>query len=265
MSPYKNFLSATKAFFESNGFLNFLLTIYIGVFAFGGVLFILGEFLFLDFLTCPGIVLMLAGLILTLIKEDMMALLITSASISILSLIVWILAVAGALVGAFGMHVSVFVFTPLFYFAAFGAIALVVFLKADKFKQMREETASRNQMTGVACPRCGGFVPLSAGFCPTCGAPKPVMQEPPVQPQYAPPAPPQYAPPVQPQYAPPVPPQYAPPAAPQYAPPAAPQPEPAVASEPVSAPEEASAPKCVSCGADISQGAAFCPHCGAKQ
>jgi len=258
MSPYKNFLSATKAFLESNGFLKFLLNIYIVVFAVGGGLFVLGSFFFGFFgyfLTCLGIILMLAGLLLTLVKEDMMVLVIISGVIAVGSLgaMIYKLVALGSF-GFYGVGLGGLFsdwFTPLFYFAAFGAIALVVFLKADKFKQMREEAASRNQMAGVACPRCGGFIPLSAGFCPTCGAPKPVMQAPPVQPQYAPTAPPQYAPPVQPQYAPPV--------QQQYAPPAAPQPEP----EPT--PQEPAAPKCVNCGADISQGAAFCAHCGAKQ
>jgi hypothetical protein len=253
MSPYKSWLNATRAFFNSNGFLRFLLTAYIGVFALGGVLFILGEFLFVEALTCLGVPLMLAGLFLTLVKEDAMTLAITSAAISFLSLLAWILAIAGVLFGggvigglnnalgelkeAFGgdfggVGFGVFVFTTLFYFAAFGFITVFTFLKADKFKQMRAASAARSQMAGVACQRCGSFVPMNSGFCPTCGAPNPMAQQ----------APPQYAPPAQ-----------------QYAPPAPPvQPAPAAA-------EPAAGPKCVSCGADIPAGAAFCAHCGSKQ
>ena len=184
---------------------------------------------------------MLAGLFLTIIKEDTLTLAITSAAISFISLIAWILALAGVLAGGgyLGVFysVSVFVFTPLFYFLAFGTIAVLVFIMADRFKQMRAASAARSQMAGVACPRCGSFVPMNSGFCPTCGAPNPVVQQ----------APPQYAPPAQPQYA--------PPAQPQYAPPAEPKAENA----------EPAGPKCVSCGADIPAGAAFCAHCGSKQ
>jgi RNA polymerase subunit RPABC4/transcription elongation factor Spt4 len=188
---------------------------------------------------------MYAGLILTLLREDMMTMVITSGVISLGSLIAWIISLVGREVG-FGYRVSVFLFGPLFFFLLFGAIAIVVFVKAERFRQMRAASAASRTMAGIACPKCGAFVPANAGFCPVCGAQNPAMQ------QYGPVQQPQYAPPVQPQYAPPVQPQYAPPAQPQYAPPA-----------PEAAP--AAAPKCVNCGADIVPGAAFCAQCGAKQ
>jgi hypothetical protein len=247
MSPYKNFLNAAKAFLESNGFLKFLLSTYIVVFAVGGGLFVLGSYFFGFFgyfLTCLGVILMLAGLLLTILKEDMMVLVIISGIIAVGSLGAWIYKMVA--IGSFGLYGTAIGglfadwFTPLFYFLAFGVIALLVFLKSEKFVKMRAESAARNQVAGIACLRCGGFIPLTASFCPTCGAPKPVVQAPPVQPPYASPVPPQYAPPVQPQYAPPV-------------------------QQSESAPAESAAPKCVNCGADLAQGAIFCAKCGAKQ
>jgi hypothetical protein len=248
MSPYKKFIEAAKEYFEGVPALKFLLSIYIVVFAVGGLLFLIGSFV-TSFLICLGTILMCAGLILTLIKEDMMTLVITSAAISFLSLVAWIL----LLVGAFTFGYPVFLFDPLFYFLAFGAIAVLVFLKSEKFREMRAAAA---KPAGIPCPRCGGIIPFNAAFCPQCAAPNPGP------PQYAPPAAPQYAPPAAPQYAPPAAPQYAPPVASQYAPPVAPQPETAPA-EPASAAPAVNA--CVNCGAELPVGAAFCGKCGSKQ
>lgn len=263
MSPYKNWLNATRAFLDSNGFLRFLLSAYIVVFSVGGGLLVLGTYFFgffSYFLICTGTIIMFAGLLLMFIKEDMMVLLIISGILSVASLGAWIyklVALGGLDLYGFGVG-GLFVdwFTPMFYFLAFGAIALLVLLLSDKFKQMRAASAARSRMAGVACPRCGSFVPMTAAFCPACGAPNPVQAPP--QPQYAPPGQPQYGPPVQPQYAPPAQ-QYAPPAQ-QYAPPAPPV-------QPQEQPAETGpvAPKCVNCGADIQPGAVFCAHCGAKQ
>ena len=226
MASYKDFLSAVRSFFDTNGFLKFLLSIHIAVFAVGGGLFVLGSFLYGfagNFFTCIGLIIMLAGLLLTLFKEDAFSLVIISGAIALGSLAAFIYKLA-APASFFG--IGVFFsdwFTPMFYFFAFGAIALVVFLKAERFKEMRAAAAAR-RTPGSPCPRCGGFVPAGAGFCPTCGAPA-------TPPQYAPP-PPQYAPPAQ-----------------QYAPGAEPAP----------------VPKCANCGADVPPGAAFCSNCGTKQ
>ncbi len=227
MSPYKKFLAAANEYFESVPALKFLLSIYIVVFAVGGLLFLVGSFV-ASFLICIGTVLMLAGLLLTIIKDDMMTLAIASASIAFLSLVAWILWLAGA----FTFGLPIFLFDPLFYFLAFGAIAVVVFLKSEKFRDMRAASA---KPAGIPCPKCGGIIPLSASFCPQCAAPNP--------------GPPQYAPPAAPQYAPPV--------APQYAPPAAPP--------PASAEPAAGSVKCVNCGTELPAGAMFCGKCGTKQ
>lgn len=224
MSPYKAFLNNTRQYFNTNGFLRFLLTAYIFVFALGGLFYLLGAFilsLFEPFIVISTI-LMYAGLILTVLREDMMTLVITSGVISLGSLIAWILGLA--------VYNGIFFVTSFLYFLIFGALAVIVFLKAEKFKQMRAASAARAQMAGIACPRCGSFIPMNAAFCPSCGAQNPAMQ--------------QYAAPVQPQYAPPV----------QQAPPA----PPAEAQAPAAA-------QCVSCGANIPAGAAFCSKCGAKQ
>lgn len=261
MSPYKNFLNAAKDYFNSVPFLRFLLTAYIFVFAAGGLFYLLGAFIITisPYFATIGIVLMLLGVILTLIQDDMMTLLITSGVIALGSLIAFIIYLFN--LGSFGFYVA-FIgrgwFEPVFYFLAFGTIALLVPIKSSKFKQMRAASAAARAQyrpQGIACPQCGSFVPVMAGFCPQCGAKNPV------QVQYAAPVQPQYAPPTQPQYAPPAQPQYTAPAPP---PPVQPQPEPTEAPT-VSAPEQATLPKCNSCGADIAPDAAFCGKCGAKQ
>lgn len=245
MSPYKAFLNNVRQFFNTNGFLRFLLSGYIFIFALGGFLFLLGAFIlgvYEPFAILGGI-LIYAGLLLTIIREDVMTMVITSAVISLGSLIAWIIALVGTRVYGFQAG-GMFLFGPLFYFLAFGTLAVLVFIKAEKFRQMRAASAAARQTAGITCPRCGAFVPGNSAFCPSCGVPSPAAQ------QYGPvQQPPQYAPP-QPQYAPPQ---------PQYAPPAAP-------ATPQAAPEAVpEAPKCANCGADVAPGAAFCAKCGAKQ
>ena len=259
MTPYKSFLSATKAFFDSNAFLKFLLSAYIFIFAAGGLFFLLGLFIMqvYESFVCLGSILIWAGLLLSIIKEDVLTIVISSGTIALGGLVAWII----GLVGRSYFYGGMFLFTPFFYFLAFGAIALVVFLKAAKFKQMR--TASAPQASLYPCPRCGGFVARSAAFCPHCGAKKPEPQP------YAPPAQP-YAAPAQPYPSSPVPPSAsvasaapvppAPPAAPVQTAPPAPPAEPAA---PVA--EPAAGPKCAACGADLPEGAVFCGKCGAKQ
>ncbi len=227
MSPYKKFIAAANEYFESVPVLKFLLSMYIPVFAVGGLFFVLGSFVLSisSFFICIGTVLMLAGLLLTIIQDDMMTLVIASISIAFLSLVAWILWVAGA----FTFGVPVFTFDPLFYFLAFGAIAVIVFIKSEKFSAMR---AAASKPAGIPCPRCGGIIPFNASFCPQCAAPNPGPA------------------------------QYTPPAAPQYAPPAAPQPDP-VQAEP--APAAPAVNACINCGAELPVGAAFCGKCGTKQ
>jgi hypothetical protein len=278
MSPYKSFTSAAKTYFNSVPFLKFLLSAYIYVFAAGGFLFLLGEFvMFAGLFTSIGRLVMFAGLILTLIQEDDMVLAITSASISVLSLVALIVNTIRLRFWGFG-----FDFELLLYFLGFGAIALLTFLKSEKFKQMREASAARAQAAaGMPCPRCGALIPQTAGFCPSCGLPRPA--QPPVPPQQpaapVPPVPPQQpaapVPPVPPQQpaapVPPVPPQQpaapVPPVPPQQ--PAAPmppvQPQPETEAPQPEASEPSESPKCAACGADILPGAAFCGKCGAKQ
>lgn len=241
MSPYKNFLAATKAFFNSNAFLKFMLSAQIFIFAAGGLFYLLGLYIVgvYEAFVCIGTILIWAGLLLSVIKEDTLTIVISSSAIALGSLVAWIIGLAGRNYG-FGMVVGgSFQFTPFFYFLIFAAIAIVVFVKAEKFRAMRAASAAKT--AGYACPGCGNFVPYTSGFCPSCGAKRP-------EPQYAPPVQPQYAPPAQPQYAHPVQPQYAPPAQP-----AAP------------APEAPAGKKCVSCGADLPAQAVFCGKCGAQQ
>ena len=297
MSPYKSFISSAKEYLNSNGFLKFLLSARVVVLALGGLLYLLGIFLInirgagavavYDAFTCLGVVLMLAGLLLNLVAEDSMTIMIVSGSVSVASLVAWIVLLARS---------YPFLLTPLFYFLAFGAICLLMFLKAEYFVKMRAEAASRNAQIRteaaaramIPCPRCGAGVPKSAGFCPNCGAPNPAMQyAPPAQPPYAPPAGQQpYSPPAG-QYAPP----YAPPAQMPYAPPpfvpaepAAPAPPssasavpqepvatvlvPAEPAAPVPPPVAAPAPavkQCIGCGAELPTEAVFCGKCGTKQ
>lgn len=238
MSPYKAFLNNVRQYFNTNGFFRFLLSGYIFIFAIGGLLYLLGAFILgvYEPFSIIGGILMYTGLLLTIIREDVMTMVITSGVISLGSLIAWIIALVGTRVYGFQAG-GMFLFGPLFYFLAFGTLAVVVFIKAEKFRQMRSASAAARQTAGITCPRCGAFVPMNATFCPACGVPNPATQQYGAVPQPAP--------------------QYAPPAAPQYAPPAAPQAAPA--------PEAASAPKCANCGAEIPAGAAFCAKCGAKQ
>jgi ribosomal protein L40E len=287
MSPYKNFISTGKMYLNSNGFLRFLLSAHIAVFALGGLLYLLGAFLInignfaglaiYDAFVAVGSVLMWGGLLLSIFAEDPLTIVITTGSISIGALVAWIVMLARSFPFYFG---------PLFYFLAFGTISILMAIKAEKFVKMRAEAAARS---AIPCPRCGAGIPKAAAFCPVCGAPNPMMQyapppagqpyappagqpyapqyTPQTPPQYASPVPPQYAPPVPPQYAPPVPPQYAPPAPPQYTPPVPPTvgpiEEPAVPEEPT--PAEADVKKCINCGAELPVNAVFCGKCGTKQ
>ncbi len=243
MSLYKSFIAATKEYFQSVVFLKFLLSASIFVFAAGGLFYLLGLFFWsvYDVFVTLGSILIWAGLLLSIIKEDVMTIAITSAAISLGSFVGWIISFIGR--SYFGYVVGgVFAFTPFLFFLIFGGIATIVFIKAEKFKSMRAASAAARP-SGMPCQRCGNIVPFGSGFCPACGAPAP---------QYAPP---QYAPP---QYAPPQPP--APPAAP------AEQAAPAEPAAPVEPPKEApSVKKCVSCGAELPSDAVFCGMCGAKQ
>ncbi len=307
MSPYKSFISAAKTYLESIPFLKFLLSSYIYVFSLGGLLFLLGSFIvgIYEPFTCIGGIIVFAGLLLTLVREDMLTLVIASGSLSFVSLVAWIVGLVAYAWGPY-MFFGSFRWQPFFYFLIFGAVAVVVFVKSERFKQMRVEAAAKSaQMRAeeaarnmVACPRCGAGIPKQAGFCPNCGAPNPAMQyAPPAQPPYAPPAEqqpysppaPPYAPPAPP-YAPPAPP-YAPPAPMPYAPPpfvpaepAAPAPPssaaavpqeptptvlvPAEPAAPVPPPITAPAPavkQCIGCGAELPTEAVFCGKCGTKQ
>ena len=276
MSPYKNFLGAAKAYFESIPFLRFLLSAHIYVFSLGGLIFLLGSFIgaVYDPFTCIGGLLVFSGLLLTIIKEDVLTLLIASGALSAACLISGVVGLItlfsfnslyGLAIGGYGWG---FRFQPLFYFLFFGAITIIVLIKSDKLKQMRAQAAARS---AISCPRCNAAIPKTAAFCPTCGAPNPSI------PQYAPPAgqqyaPPQYAPPDGQQYAPPP---YAPPPGQPYAPvpppfvPAEPPvqnvPEAPAAPQTPAAPEASAVSQCVNCGAELPPGAVFCGKCGAKQ
>ncbi len=252
MSPYKSFIAATKNYFQSVAFLKFLLTASIFIFAAGGLFYLLGLFVLAvyDALVCIGSILIWAGLLLSVIKEDVMTIAISSGVISLGSLVGWIVKLVGGVYSYFGIALGGggFSFTPFIFFLIFGAIATLVFIKAEKFKSMRAASAAARP-AGMPCPRCGNIVPFGSGFCPACGTPAP---------QYAPPQPPpQYAAP-QPQYAPPQ--QPVPPTAP--VPPAVPT-APIVPAEPV--PSAPTTKKCGSCGAELPLDAVFCGKCGTKQ
>lgn len=296
MSPYKSFISAAKTYMKSVTFLRFLLSAHIYVFSLGGLIFLLGSFMpgVYDLFTCVGGIIVFAGLLLTLIKEDMLTMVLASGSLAFVSLVAWIIGLvvnpwAGVIndlynlagMGSFYGFGS-FRWQPFIYFLIFGAIAAIVFLKSERFKQMRTEAVARHEKmraeaaarAAVACPRCGTGMPRTAGFCPHCGAPNPAMPYTPPAGQYAPPP---YAPPGQPPYPPGAygQPPYAPPAAP-YAPPYAPYaPAASEASVPPAAPEEQAEPvpppvapaakNCVNCGAELPAEAVFCGKCGTKQ
>ena len=289
MSPYKNLADSAKAYLNSVPLLKFILSAHVFVFGLGGLLYLLGVFIpitafFLyDFLTCIGRILLFAGLILTVIKEDVMSLVITSGVMSIGSLIAWIVKLVAGY-STYYFSIGIFLFEPLLYFLIFGAITVFVMMKSEKFKQMRAASVAKPQ-GAVACPRCGGGIPVNAAFCPSCGeknpaaqsyAPPQQSQQPPVQPQQPPVQPQQ--PPMQPQQ-PPMQPQQPP--VQQQQPPVQEQPvQQEQPPEPVQNEEESSAQpeaaeqnepaapesaKCVQCGADIAPGAKFCGICGAKQ
>ena len=255
MSPYKSFIAATKNYFQSVAFLKFLLAASIFIFAAGGIFYLLGMFILsvYEAFVCFGSILIWAGLLLSIIKEDVMTIAISSGVIAVGSLVGWIIKLVGTSYLGFAIG-GFFTFTPLLFFLIFGAIAIVVFIKAEKFRSMRAAAAAARPQ-GLPCQRCGNLVPFGSGFCPACGAPAPQYAPPQPPPQYAPP---QYA---APQYAPPQPPPpYAPPVAP--VPPVAPAP-PAAPAEPV---QEAPATKaCVTCGAQLPIDAVFCGKCGTKQ
>ncbi len=235
MSPYKSFIAATKNYLQSNAFLKFLLAASIFIFAAGGLFYLLGIFIIgvYDAFVCLGSILIWAGLLLSIIKEDVLTIAITSGAISLGSLVAWIIKLVGG--GTyFGFAIGgSFAFTPFFFFLIFGAIATVVFIRAEKFRQMRAASAAARPQ-GFPCQRCGNTVPFGSGFCPACGAPAP---------QYAPPQPPPY----------------------QYAPPQAPPPPYAPPAPPAAPASEAATKQCATCGADLPIDAVFCGKCGAKQ
>ena len=290
MSPYQKFVASVKEYFESVPVLKVFLNLHAVVFGAGGVFYLLGAFLIntiwssvmsgglaglvlYDVFTALGVILIWAGLLLSIIADDSMLTMIISAAISVGSLIAWIVALVG--INILGYHIGLFLFEPLLYCLLFGGLATLVFLKSDKFREIRAAAA---KPAGVPCPKCGATIPASAGFCPTCGTPNPgpapAPQPAQAAPQYAPPVAPQPAQ-AAPQYASPVAPQPAQ-AAPQYAPPVAPQPEPQ--PEPIPAPPVTAAPapeqpapaapavtKCINCGTELPAGAMFCGKCGTKQ
>jgi len=249
MSPYKNFLSAAKDYMNSHGFLRFLLSAHIVVFALGGLFYVLGIFLvniasaggvsIYDAFVTLGTVLMWAGLLFSLIAEDPLTIVIASGSVAFCSLVAWIVLLA---------RNYPFFFGPLFYFLAFGTICIVTAVKAERFVKMRAEAAAK---ATVHCTRCGSMIPAGVSFCPACGAPNAPRQ-------YAPTAQPPYTPPVQPPYTPPAQPTYTPPVQPVTAPEPAAQPEPA-------APAGEGKKQCLGCGAELPAGAVFCGKCGMKQ
>ena len=236
MSTYKNFLNAARLHCSSSALLRFLLSGRAVIFALGGLFYLLGAFLInldssagyaiYDAFTAIGIILAVIGVIFCIIADDAMALVVISSIISAGALAAWIVLLARDRVGYF-------FFAPLFYFLLFGTIILVTVFKSEKFKEMRAAAAARSQMAVIPCPKCGAFMPMMSSFCPSCGNQSPIVR-------YAPPAQPQYTPPVQPQYAPPP-------------------------AQPDTANTETAVVKCTSCGADMLQGAVFCPSCGAKQ
>ena len=246
MSPYKNFIAATKSYFNSNAFLKFLLSAQIFVFAAGGLFFLLGLYItaVYEAFICLGSILIWVGLLLSIIKEDVLTIAISSGVIALGSLVGWIIGLAGRSYGYGIVMGGFFQFTPFLYFLIFGAIAIVVFIKAEKFRSMRAASAAKS--AGFACPNCGGMVPYNSAFCPACGTKA-------LQPQYAPQ--PQYTPPAQPA------PQQAP--APQPAPPPAPQPAPPAPQ--ASAPQAPEGTVCAACGENLPAGATFCGKCGSKQ
>lgn len=181
MSPYKNFLASTKAFFNSNALLKFLLSAQIFVFAAGGLFYLLGLFIIsiYEAFVCLGTVLIWAGLLLSIIKEDVLTIVISSGAVALGSLVAWIIGLAGKSYG-FGIVMGgAFMFTPFFYFLVFAAISIVVLIRSEKFRAMRAASAAK--VPGYNCPNCGSFVPYTAAFCPSCGAKKP-------EPQYSAPA-----------------------------------------------------------------------------
>lgn len=180
MSPYKAFLNNTRQYFNTRGFFRFLLSGYLFIFALGGLIYLLGGFILAIYepFCIIGSILMYTGLLLTVLREDLMGLVITSATISVGSLIAWIIALAGARAYGYYQVGGMFLFGPLFYFLSFGLIAVLVFVMAEKFKQMRAASAiARAQTAGISCPKCGAFVPMTAMFCPSCGVKNPGIQQ----------------------------------------------------------------------------------------
>jgi hypothetical protein len=216
MSPYKKFIASVKEYFESVPVLKFLLSAYIFVFAAGGAFFLLGQFIFgiSNSFTTIGTLLMLSGLILTLVKEDVMALLITSGVIALGSLIAWIIRIIQ--LASFGFYSGFasyylgdffFQFSSLFYFLAFGAIAVLVLIKSEKFKEMRAAAAAKAAVPARTVPTVRRSRPARRGFMRAIAArepPGPRSTPPPLRPvcasvlsavrapgpaQYEPPAP----------------------------------------------------------------------------
>ena len=145
MTPYKNMIESAKAYLSSTPFLQFLLTAGVYIFALGALFYIIDLFVYTYMiLSGLGRVLMFAGLLLTLIKKEDLALVIISGVVALACLIGWIIALVGTSYMGIRLGGS-FAFEPLLYFLGFGAIALFTGLKSEKFKQMRAEAAARAQ------------------------------------------------------------------------------------------------------------------------
>lgn len=177
MSPYKKLVESAREFFDSVTFLKTLLSAHIFVFAAGALFYLLGLFIgpLYDAFVGIGSIAMWAGLLLCAIKQDVMTIVITSGIVALGSLVGWIVSLVGR--SYFGYVFSSFAFTPFLYFLIFGAIAVLVLVKSERFREMRAAARAK----GVICPKCGSVIPPGGAFCAACGT-----QAPPPQPPAAP-------------------------------------------------------------------------------
>ena len=160
MSSIEKMIPSVRDFFSENTFLKKMLNLSAFIFAAGLILYVLGIFIadYFEPLTAVAIILIWAGLLLSLVKEDMNTSVMISVGISLASIIGWI----------YLFNTDDFYLTPLLYFLIFTSISILIIKNSVKFAKFRSRFSGS---AGKTCKGCGKQLLPDNNFCLSCGAP----------------------------------------------------------------------------------------------